>query len=86
MAAVLGTATGLLVVAGERNDDLIAQLRILRGVSIEATEEDRKICESVQRGMHSRAFTGGFFAPMEDQSLDIRHWYEARMGDGWRHA
>jgi diguanylate cyclase (GGDEF)-like protein len=26
MAAVLGTATGLLVVAGERNDDLIAQL------------------------------------------------------------
>ena len=42
--------------------------------------QDWKICESVQRGMQSRAFTGGFFAPMEDQSLDIRHWYEARMG------
>ena len=43
--------------------------------------QDWKICESVQRGMRSRAFTGGFFAPMEDQSLDIRHWYDARMRD-----
>jgi Rieske 2Fe-2S family protein len=43
--------------------------------------QDWKICESVQRGMSSRAFTGGFFAPMEDQSLDIRRWYEARMLD-----
>jgi Rieske 2Fe-2S family protein len=41
--------------------------------------QDWSICESVQRGMSSRAFTGGFFAPMEDQSLDIRRWYEARM-------
>jgi len=43
--------------------------------------QDWKICESVQRGMASRAFTGGYFAPMEDLSLDIRHWYEARMAD-----
>ena len=43
--------------------------------------QDWKICESVQRGMSSRAFTGGYFAPMEDQSLDIRRWYEARMLD-----
>jgi Rieske 2Fe-2S family protein len=43
--------------------------------------QDWKICESVQRGMSSRAFTGGYFAPMEDQSLDIRRWYDARMGD-----
>jgi Rieske 2Fe-2S family protein len=42
--------------------------------------QDWNICESVQRGMTSRAFTGGYFAPMEDQSLDIRHWYDARMG------
>ncbi|HEY5013140.1 MAG TPA: aromatic ring-hydroxylating dioxygenase subunit alpha [Acidimicrobiia bacterium] len=42
--------------------------------------QDWKICESVQRGMSSRAFTGGYFAPMEDQSLDIRRWYDARMG------
>jgi hypothetical protein len=31
--------------------------------------------------MSSRAFTGGWFAPMEDQSLDIRRWYDARMTD-----
>jgi Rieske 2Fe-2S family protein len=43
--------------------------------------QDWKICESVQRGMQSRAFTGGYFAPMEDQSLDIRRWYDARMHD-----
>ena len=43
--------------------------------------QDWSICESVQRGMSSRAFTGGYFAPMEDQSLDIRRWYEARMGN-----
>jgi Rieske 2Fe-2S family protein len=42
--------------------------------------QDWAICESVQRGMSSRAFTGGFFAPVEDQSLDIRRWYDARMG------
>ena len=41
--------------------------------------QDWSICESVQRGMGSRAFTGGWFAPMEDQSLDIRRWYDARM-------
>ena len=43
--------------------------------------QDWRICESVQRGMHSRAFTQGYFAPMEDQSLDIRRWYDARMSD-----
>ena len=41
--------------------------------------QDWRICESVQRGMSSRAFTQGYFAPMEDQSLDIRRWYDARM-------
>ena len=30
------------------------------------------ICESVQRGMSSRAYPQGWFAPMEDVSLDIR--------------
>ncbi|HEX4494006.1 MAG TPA: aromatic ring-hydroxylating dioxygenase subunit alpha [Acidimicrobiia bacterium] len=43
--------------------------------------QDWSICESVQRGMGSRAFTGGWFAPMEDQSLDIGRWYDARMSD-----
>jgi glycine betaine catabolism A len=43
--------------------------------------QDWAICESVQRGMASRAFTGGWFAPMEDDSLDIARWYRERMGD-----
>jgi Rieske 2Fe-2S family protein len=43
--------------------------------------QDWAICESVQRGMHSRSFTGGWFAPMEDDSLDISRWYRERMPD-----
>jgi Rieske 2Fe-2S family protein len=43
--------------------------------------QDWAICESVQRGMRSRSFTGGWFAPMEDDSLDISRWYRALMGD-----
>jgi glycine betaine catabolism A len=42
--------------------------------------QDWSICESVQRGMGSRAFTGGWFAPMEDDSLDISRWYRRVMG------
>lgn len=34
--------------------------------------QDWKICENVQRGMASRMFHCGYYAPMEDQSLDIR--------------
>ena len=36
--------------------------------------QDWAICESVQRGMSSRAYTQGWFAPMEDASADIRRW------------
>ena len=36
--------------------------------------QDWAICESVQRGMSSRAYSQGWFAPMEDWSLDIRRW------------
>ncbi|MCU1429737.1 MAG: aromatic ring-hydroxylating dioxygenase subunit alpha [Actinomycetia bacterium] len=43
--------------------------------------QDWAICESVQRGMQSRSFTGGWFAPMEDESLDISRWYRSHMGD-----
>jgi Rieske 2Fe-2S family protein len=28
----------------------------------------------VQRGMSSRSYRHGWFAPMEDDSLDIRRW------------
>jgi len=37
-------------------------------------QQDWAICESVQRGMSSRAYAHGWFAPMEDDSLDIRRW------------
>jgi Rieske 2Fe-2S family protein len=43
--------------------------------------QDWRICASVQRGMRSRGFTGGWFAPMEDDSLDIGRWYRRVMGD-----
>ncbi len=43
--------------------------------------QDWAICESVQRGMSSRAYTQGWFAPMEDPSLDIRRWLLPRLGE-----
>ena len=43
--------------------------------------QDWAVCESVQRGMTSRAYTQGWFAPMEDASLDIRRWLLPRLGD-----
>jgi glycine betaine catabolism A len=44
-------------------------------------KQDWAICESVQRGMSSRGFTTGWFAPMEDASLDIRRWLLPRLGE-----
>lgn len=44
--------------------------------------QDWSICESVQRGMASRAWRtggGGWFAPMEDGTADITVWYRDRM-------
>lgn len=43
--------------------------------------QDWAVCESVQRGMSSRYFTGGWYAPMEDASLDIRRWLLDRLGE-----
>jgi len=42
--------------------------------------QDWSICESVQRGMSSRAYRQGWFAPMEDLSADIRRWLLPRLG------
>ncbi|MCZ6620214.1 MAG: aromatic ring-hydroxylating dioxygenase subunit alpha [Gammaproteobacteria bacterium] len=36
--------------------------------------QDWVICENVQRGMASRVFRQGYYAPMEDLSLDIRNF------------
>ncbi len=41
--------------------------------------QDWAICESVQRGMTSRYYSQGWFAPMEDASLDIRRWLLPRL-------
>lgn len=43
--------------------------------------QDWVICESVQRGMASRVFTRGFYAPMESLSLDIRRYIGDRLPD-----
>jgi Rieske 2Fe-2S family protein len=43
--------------------------------------QDWAICERVQRGMTSRSFVHGWYAPMEDPSLDIRRWWTTKMGD-----
>ena len=47
----------------------------------EAARNGFNVCESVQRGMSSRAYTQGWFAPMEDASLDIRRWLMPRLGE-----
>jgi glycine betaine catabolism A len=44
-------------------------------------QQDWVICESVQRGMSSRAYRQGWFAPMEDLSADIRRWLLPRLGE-----
>jgi glycine betaine catabolism A len=41
--------------------------------------QDWGICESVQRGMTSSLYTQGWYAPMEDASLDIRRWLLPRL-------
>jgi Rieske 2Fe-2S family protein len=42
--------------------------------------QDWDICERVQRGMHSQVFEHGYYAPMEDMSLDIRRYVAERLG------
>ena len=39
--------------------------------------QDWRVCEGVQAGMQSRRFEYGYYAPMEDYSLDIRRYIEA---------
>jgi Rieske 2Fe-2S family protein len=43
--------------------------------------QDWRICESVQRGMASRVYEYGYYAPMEDLSLDIRTYVGERLGE-----
>jgi glycine betaine catabolism A len=39
------------------------------------------MCESVQRGMASRAYAGGGLAPMEQPSLDVRRYVLGKLGE-----
>lgn len=41
--------------------------------------QDWNVCEGVQLGMNSRAFEFGYYAPMEDLSLDIRRYIAERL-------
>ena len=41
--------------------------------------QDWKVCEGVQKGMTSRWFESGFYAPMEDYSMDIRRYLDRLM-------
>jgi phenylpropionate dioxygenase-like ring-hydroxylating dioxygenase large terminal subunit len=43
--------------------------------------QDWRICEAVQDGMGSTVFDTGFYAPMEDLSLDIRRYVADLLGD-----
>jgi Rieske 2Fe-2S family protein len=45
---------------------------------------DWAVCEGVQRGMHSRRFDHGYYAPMESPSADIRRYVGERLGDAAR--
>ena len=42
--------------------------------------QDWAICENVQRGMDSRVFERGYYAPMENASLDIRRYVAEKLG------
>ena len=45
-------------------------------------QQDWDICESVQRGMRNKVFKHGYYAPMEDYSLDIRRYVREKLDEG----
>ncbi len=42
-------------------------------------KQDWFICEATQRGMRSRKFEQGYYAPMEDLSADMRKYIESKL-------
>ena len=44
-------------------------------------QQDWNICESVQRGMRNKVFAHGYYAPMEDYSLDIRRYVREKLDE-----
>ena len=47
-------------------------------------QQDWDICESVQRGMQNKVFEHGYYAPMEDYSLDIRRYVREKLDKAGR--
>jgi len=45
-------------------------------------QQDWAICKRVQEGMGARVHKFGYYAPMEDMSLDIRRYVNERLGSG----
>ena len=43
--------------------------------------QDWAICEAVQQGISARVHERGYYAPMEDSSLDIRRYVLERIGE-----
>ena len=43
--------------------------------------QDWAICKRVQEGMNARVHEFGYYAPMEDMSLDIRRYVSKRLGE-----
>jgi Rieske 2Fe-2S family protein len=43
-------------------------------------QQDWSICEAVQQGMRARVHEHGYYAPMEDATLDIRRYVMDRLG------
>jgi Rieske 2Fe-2S family protein len=43
-------------------------------------QQDWGICEAVQQGMRARVHEHGYYAPMEDATLDIRRYVMDRLG------
>jgi Rieske 2Fe-2S family protein len=62
-------------------DQLAASIEDCAGFWDLVNRQDWAICESVQRGMSSSFYTQGWYAPMEDDSLDIRRWLLPRLHD-----
>ncbi|MDP9064992.1 MAG: hypothetical protein M3O06_03890, partial [Pseudomonadota bacterium] len=46
--------------------------------------QDWGIWEMVQQGISARVHEHGFYAPMEDSSLDIRRYVQDRIGEAVR--
>jgi Rieske 2Fe-2S family protein len=43
--------------------------------------QDWAVCERVQQGMGARVHDHGYYAPMEDESMDIRRYIDAHLGE-----